>query len=118
LISERAQQAYDQPLTFAALSRLAAEDDPGAARILADIGRTLGRPLAHLCTFIDPERLILDNTIGPAVDHILTGMRETFTVQAPPVIAQKVALSTGVLGRQAEVRGAIEALRERARHGR
>jgi predicted NBD/HSP70 family sugar kinase len=118
LISERAQPAYDQPITFASLSLLAAEDDPGAARILADIGRTLGRPLAHLCTFLDPERLILDNTIGPAVNHILTGLRETFTVQAPPVIAQNIALCTGALGSDAEVRGAIEALRERARHGR
>jgi predicted NBD/HSP70 family sugar kinase len=116
LISERAQPAYDQPITFASLSRLAAEDDPGAARMLADIGRTLGRPLAHLCTFLDPERLILDNTIGPAAEHVLTGLRETFPVQAPPVIAQNVAMCVGVLGPEAEIRGAIEALRERARH--
>ena len=88
-----------------------------AARMLADIGRTLGRPLAHLCTFLDPELLILDNTIGTAVDHIQRGLRETFTVQAPPVIAQNVELTIGTLGSQAEILGAIETLRERARRG-
>ncbi len=85
--------------------------------MLTDIGRTIGRPLAHLCTFLDPELLILDNTIGTAVEHIRTGLRETFTVQAPPVIAQHVRLAVGTLGAQAEVRGAIETLRERARQG-
>ena len=117
LISETAQAAYDEPITLGFLARLAAGGDPGAARMLADIGRTLGRPLAHLCTFLDPELLILDNTVGTAVDHIQRGLRETFTVQAPPVIAQNVELTIGTLGSRAEIRGAIETLRERARRG-
>ncbi len=117
LISETAQAAYDEPITLGFLARLAAGGDPGAARMLADIGRTLGRPLAHLCTFLDPELLILDNTVGTAVDHIQHGLRETFTVQAPPVIAQNVELTIGTLGSQAEILGAIETLRERARRG-
>jgi hypothetical protein len=38
-------------------------------------------------------------------------------VQAPPVIAQNVEVTVGTLGAQAEIRGAVETLRERARRG-
>jgi predicted NBD/HSP70 family sugar kinase len=117
LVSESAQAAYDEPATLGLLARLAATGVPGAARMVTDIGRTIGRPIAHLCTFLDPELVILDNSIGAAVEHIRTGLREAFAVQAPPVIAQNVEVTVGTLGAQAEIRGAVETLRERARRG-
>lgn len=115
LISQTAQAAHDEPVTYGYLSELAAAGDPGAARMLTDIGRTLGRPLAQLCTLLDPERLIVDNTLGPSVDHVLAGLRESIAVHAPPVIAHDLVLTTGTLGPAAEVLGAVEVLREQAR---
>ncbi|MBB2947376.1 putative NBD/HSP70 family sugar kinase [Actinoplanes lutulentus] len=86
-----------------------------ASRILHDIGRALGRPLAHLCTFLDPERVIADTTIGPAIEPIVAGIREAFTTHAPPVIARDVTISLSRLGGAAELRGALELPREAAR---
>jgi predicted NBD/HSP70 family sugar kinase len=117
LVVEAAQAAYDEQITFADLARLAQAGDAGAARMLRDIGRQLGRPLAHLCTFVDPERVIIDSEIGSSVDHIASGLRDVFTVQAPPVIANSCALVISQLGLAAEVRGALEIPRQCARAG-
>jgi predicted NBD/HSP70 family sugar kinase len=117
LVVHAAQAAYDEKITFADLARLAQANDAGAARMLRDIGRQLGRPLAHLCTFVDPALVIIDSEIGPSVAHIASGITDVFTVQAPPVIANNVALVTSELGLAAEVHGALEVPRQLARRG-
>jgi predicted NBD/HSP70 family sugar kinase len=115
LVVDTAQAAYDEQISFADLARLAQAGDAGAARMLRDIGRQLGRPLAHLCTFVDPEVVVIDSEIGPSVDHIASGLRDVFTVQAPPVIANSCALVISELGLAAEIRGALEIPRQCAR---
>ncbi|HEX2858472.1 MAG TPA: ROK family protein [Propionibacteriaceae bacterium] len=103
------------PINLSALARLSEGSDPGAQRVLADIGRMLGRPLGHLSTFLDPEVIIVEATLGAAVDHIIGGIAETFAVEAPPVIARNVRLERSSLGNTAEVRGAFEIAREAVR---
>ena len=105
------------PVNLTGLTRLSDAHDPGAHRMLADIGRMLGRPLGHLSTFLDPEAIIVDATLGEAVDHVIRGIAETLAVEAPPVIARNVRLERSALGDTAEVRGALEITREGVRHG-
>ncbi len=104
------------PINLTGLTRLAGVHDAGAHRMLADIGRMLGRPLGHLSTVLDPEAIIIDTTIGDAVDAVIRGVAESFAVEAPPVIARNVRLEKSSLGDTAEVRGALEIAREGARH--
>ena len=118
LVVDTAQAAYPHPVTFADLAVLAAGGDPGAARILTDIGRVLGRPLAYLCTFLDPDHIVVDNSIGAAVTPIVAGIRDAFATGAPPVIARNLTITVSELGPLAEQRGALELPREHARTGR
>ncbi|MBM2614876.1 ROK family protein [Actinoplanes sp. LDG1-06] len=110
-----AQAAYAEPITFGDLPRLAATGDMGAARMLQDVGRALGGPLAHLCTFLDPEVLLVGGTLGPSAEHVVAGIREVLAVQAPPAVAGNVAVVRSTLGPAAELLGAIELGRLRAR---
>jgi predicted NBD/HSP70 family sugar kinase len=112
-----AQAAYDEPITFAHLPRLAADGDAGAVRMMRDIGRALGAPLAHLCTFLDPELLLVGGTLGPSAAHVAAGIRDVLAVKAPPVIADNLTVATSPLGAEAETRGAVEIARLRARRG-
>ncbi|WP_433824611.1 ROK family protein [Actinoplanes sp. CA-015351] len=115
LVMDTAQAAFTRTIAFSDLAGLAVSGNAGASRILHDIGRALGRPLAHLCTFLDPERVIADTTIGPAIEPIVAGIREAFTTHAPPVIARDVTITLSRLGSAAELRGALELPRETAR---
>ena len=103
------------PINLTGLTRLSDDHDPGAHRMLADIGRMLGRPLGHLSTFLDPEAIIIDATVGDAVDHVIRGIAESLAVEAPPVIARNVRLERSTLRDTAEIRGAFEIAREGAR---
>ncbi|MBU2664223.1 ROK family protein [Actinoplanes bogorensis] len=117
LVVDTAQAAYEHAVTFAGLAGLAATGNAGAARILHDIGRTIGRPLAQLCTFLDPATVIVDDTIGAAAEPIAAGLRSAFTTHAPPAIAAHVPVAVSTLGPSAERQGALELTREPARTG-
>ena len=104
------------PIDLAGVAGLAETSDPGAQRMLADIGRLLARPLGQISTVLDPDAIIIDSTIGDAVDHVIGGIREQFALEAPPVIARNVRLEKSSLDDTAEVRGALEIPRETARH--
>ena len=69
-----AQPAYEQPLTFATMLSLAEAGDIGLQRLLVDLGRSIGRPLADACTLLNPDLFVLDGSIGPAGDHIFNGI--------------------------------------------
>ncbi|MEU4689049.1 ROK family protein [Actinoplanes sp. NPDC023714] len=112
-----AQAAYDSPITFGDLPRLAGAGDAGAARMLRDVGRGLGGPLAHLCTFLDPELLLVGGTLGPSAAHVVAGLRDVLAVQAPPAIAGTMEVAASELGPAAELLGAIELGRLAARAG-
>jgi predicted NBD/HSP70 family sugar kinase len=103
------------PLDFAELPARAEAGDAGAARLLRDVGRTIGRPLAQLCTMLDPHRLVLDGALGPSVDHVVRGIREAFSVDAPPAVADNIDVVVSPLP-AADVLGACELPREHARH--
>jgi predicted NBD/HSP70 family sugar kinase len=112
-----AQGAHPAFLPFADLPSRAAAGDPGATRLLRDIGGTLGRPLGQLCTLLDPQKIVVDTTIGAPVRHVLRGIRERLATDAPPAIGDNVQLVESRLGAAAEPLGAIELLREPARLG-
>jgi predicted NBD/HSP70 family sugar kinase len=46
------------------VSTLADADEPAPSRVLREVGRILGRPLADVCTFLNPGVVILDGALG------------------------------------------------------
>jgi predicted NBD/HSP70 family sugar kinase len=112
---EFVQRAYSERLALAEVLALAAEHDPGVSRVFSDLGRIIGRPLADLCTMIDPAAVVVDSTLGSAGELVLAGIRETIARHAAPVVADSVLVIPGELGEEAEVLGAVALTRPLAR---
>jgi ROK family len=104
---EFVQRAYSERMALSEVLALAAEHDPGVSRVFSDLGRIIGRPLADLCTMIDPAAVIVDSTLGSAGELVLAGIRESIARHAAPVVADSVRIIPGELGEQAEMLGAV-----------
>ena len=104
---EFAERAYAERLALSEVLALAAEHDPAVSRVFSDLGRIIGRPLADLCTVIDPAAVIVDSTLGSAGELVLAGIRESIARHAAPVVADSVRVIPGELGEEAEVLGAV-----------
>jgi predicted NBD/HSP70 family sugar kinase len=111
---ELMEYAYDRPLTFPEVLRLADADEPAPARVLREVGRALGRPLADLCTFVNPSLLILDGALGGAGRHVLRGLSEQIERYCAPAVAATLALAPGALGADADITGAVRLARAEA----
>ncbi|WP_157876175.1 ROK family protein, partial [Streptacidiphilus griseoplanus] len=111
---ELMEEAYDRPLTFAEVLRLADDGEPAPARVLREVGRILGRPLADLCTFLNPELLVLDGALGGAGRHVLSGLTEQMERFCAPAVAASLSVVRGALGTDAEILGAIRLARSEA----
>jgi predicted NBD/HSP70 family sugar kinase len=107
-----AQPAYEQPLTFATMLSLAEAGDIGLQRLLVDLGRSIGRPLADACTLLNPDLFVLDGSIGPAGDHVFNGITEAIGRFAAPATSAAARVVRGVLGTSAEVLGAVVLVRQ------
>jgi len=101
------QPAYDRPLTFRDVLDLAAGGDSGPRRVLEDLGRTIGRPLADFATLFNPGAIIVDGGFAPAAEYLVAGIREAVDRYAAPVAARAVSVLAGVLGDDVELLGAV-----------
>ena len=91
-----------------------ADADPGTRRILADLGRTVGRPLADLCTVLDPSALVIESLAGDDGGMVLAGVQEMINRYAAPAVAESVRVVPGRLGHRAEVLGGVALVRQHA----
>jgi predicted NBD/HSP70 family sugar kinase len=107
-----AQPAYEQRLTYPVMISLAETGDVGMQRLLGDFGRAVGRPLADLCTMLNPGLFVLDGSIGRAGQFVIAGMREVIDRHACPVMSAAAQVVPGTLGFHAEVLGAAVLARE------
>jgi predicted NBD/HSP70 family sugar kinase len=95
------------PLTVPELLALAAEGDPGCRRVIHDAGRVVGRAVADLCNFINPDLVVVGGDLSAAGDLLLDPMREAVRRFAIPAAAEDVRITAGVLGHRAEVLGSL-----------
>ncbi len=107
-----AQPAYEQPLTLATMLSLAEAGDIGLQRLLGDLGRSIGRPLADACTLLNPDLFVLDGSIGPAGDHIFSGITQAIDRYATPAASAAARVVRGMLETNAEVLGAVVLVRQ------
>ena len=95
------------PLTVPQLLGLAAEGDAGCRRVLHDAGRVVGRAVADLCNFINPDLVVVGGDLAAAGDVLLDPMRDAVARFAIPAATEDVRITAGVLGERAEVLGAL-----------
>jgi predicted NBD/HSP70 family sugar kinase len=107
------ERAYTEQVSVPEVLSLVAGRDPGARRLFADLGRTVGRPLADLCTMLDPAAVVVDGSLGAAGEPIMAGIREAIDRHAAPAVADSVRVLAGELGERAEILGAVAMVRQR-----
>jgi predicted NBD/HSP70 family sugar kinase len=95
------------PLTVHQLLQLAQDGDAGCQRVLADAGRVVGRAVADLCNYLNPDLVIVGGDLSAAGDLMLEPMREAVRRFAIPAAAEDVEITAGTLGDRAEVLGAL-----------
>jgi predicted NBD/HSP70 family sugar kinase len=76
--------AYGEPTTFADVETLAQHGDVGVCRILTDLGRTVGRPLADFALLLNPDAIVIDGALGAAAAPVVAGVREVIDRYTPP----------------------------------
>lgn len=109
----RLQPEYGH-LTLRDVISQAHDGDVALQRVLADAGRSLGRALAAACTLLDPEMVVIGGELAHAGEYLLEPLRETVQGEAMPGGAGPVPVVAGLLGDQAEVRGALARALERS----
>jgi predicted NBD/HSP70 family sugar kinase len=98
-------------LDWSDLLALVDRGDPGALRVVADAGRTTGRALADLCTFLNPSMIVVDAGSPDTSRAFLRGVEEQVERSTPPFIRRGLRLETSSLGEDAPLLGAIEVAR-------
>jgi predicted NBD/HSP70 family sugar kinase len=91
---------------------LAADKDAGVWRALRDLGRAIGRSLADFCVYMAPDGIVLDGTLGNAAEPVIEGVREMLDRFAPPMVLSQLEICGGLLGHDAELRGAAVLARQ------
>jgi predicted NBD/HSP70 family sugar kinase len=95
------------PLTVPDLLRLVEEGDAGCQRVLADAGRVVGRAVADLCNYLNPDLVVVGGDLSVAGDVLLEPMREAVRRFAIPAAVEDVEIVAGSLGGRAELLGAL-----------
>jgi len=87
---------------------MSALNDPIAARILNEVGRTLGTVLANLCDLTNPTLLVVGGELGTSGSALIEGVRASLRRFAQPSTSQVLQVVPAALGRRAELVGAIQ----------
>ncbi len=107
-IIESLQPAYDSPVTFDYIRRLVSNNDAGTARVLTDLGITIGAQLAGLCTTLNPSAIVVGGRIGTLSPHVTAGIGTAIRQSTQPFAAKGLAVVQSELGSLAEVTGAVQ----------
>lgn len=113
-LADEVATLYGRPVVLEDLQHLAAQSDVGIVRILTEVGRMIGKPIADLAVLINPDAIIVDGSLGAAADPIAAGIRELLSRRTPPMIGDHITVTSGELGDDAVIHGAVE-LARRAR---
>lgn len=94
-------------LDAVALGELVAAGHPGAVRVVADAGRTIGQVLASLVTVLNPGAIVVGGHLRPLNGLLAQHISAAVAHGAQPAAATQVEVRASVLGERSEVLGAL-----------
>jgi predicted NBD/HSP70 family sugar kinase len=95
--------------------RLAAAGDIGANRVVADAGALAGRSVGALCSYFNPEIVIVGGELMRAGDNLLQPLKDAMKRFSIARATENVRVVPAALGEQAELIGTLLFAGERAR---
>ena len=81
--------------------------DPAIATYIREAGRTLGRALADLSNWVNPQAVVLGGVFGTAGPAAADAVREGISRFAAPIQGAGIEVRTGELGLRSELMGAV-----------
>jgi len=102
---------YGSDITYDRLLELVAQGTPGPVRVLQDAGRTVGRVLADMSTFLNPDAIAIDAGSPEGSEVLIRGVAEQIELSAPPFIQRGLELLSSTLRDDAPVVGALQLAR-------
>jgi predicted NBD/HSP70 family sugar kinase len=106
-LSDLLSRSHGKSLTVTEMLALARDADLGCQRVIADAGRVVGRAVADLCNYLNPDLVVVGGDLSAAGDLVLEPMREAVRRFAIPAAAEDVEIVAGTLGDRAELLGAL-----------
>ena len=99
-------QAQVGELTGTEVYQAISENDPGALRLLAEVGSWLGQTIATLCAAVDPEVVVIGGGVSAAGDLLLDPIRDAYLAHLPArdyrpklaIVPAKFLNDAGVIG--------------------
>jgi predicted NBD/HSP70 family sugar kinase len=101
------QQRDGSAPTLQGLLGLCEAQDPGAQRLIADAGRSVGQALAAMCSVLDPALVIIGGELAAAGDPLLDAIGAMIDQQTSPATGHRYRVVRGALEDKAEVLGAV-----------
>lgn len=95
------------PATDAVFPLRDSADDPAIATYIREAGRTLGRALADLSNWINPEGIVIGGVLGTAGAPAAEAVRDGLARYTTPMLRASLEIHTGELGLRSELMGAV-----------
>lgn len=76
--------------------------------VFIDAGRSIGRVVAQLCNFLDPDAVVFGGPLGAVGEPLLAGVREAFVEFGQVSAVRDVPVHSAGLGIRSELVGAID----------
>jgi len=111
----RALAASHGEISSDEMLRMAVAGDIGANRIVADAGALVGRSVGALCSYFNPEIVIVGGELMRAGDSLLTPLKDSMRRFSIARAVENVRVVPAALGEQAELMGTLLFAGEKAR---
>jgi predicted NBD/HSP70 family sugar kinase len=87
---------------------LAAQGAPHLRGLLRELGEVYGQHLAAGCILLNPELIVVDGSLGPALAPVVAGIREGLQRHLPDAIYASMNVVGGHFGAEAAIIGASQ----------
>jgi glucokinase-like ROK family protein len=106
-IAEQLATSRGEPVSTEELLELIEQGDPAAGRLVGEAGREIGVAVAGLCNLVNPDCVIIGGDLSVAGELVTTPVLESIRRYAITSAAEQVKVLPGVLGKRAELLGAL-----------
>jgi predicted NBD/HSP70 family sugar kinase len=106
IMIEALSRGLATPITTSDIVRQGLSGDPATLRVLDDAGTAIGRALANVANFINPEVIVIGGPLAALGDILLDPIRRGLMRNALPLVGDSISLQMSSLGDRAEALGA------------
>lgn len=101
------RQAHGRDLTIDDVLEIVAAGDPGAVRLITDMGTAIGRVIGAVSANLDPELVVIGGPLASTGGPLLEGITAAVRRYTQPYVAVHLAVAAGELGSRASLMGAV-----------